>query len=256
MWLMEQLEPRFSPEASKKWIDNYRMLSVFVGILYVVSVLGGRWYMRDKEPFGLRRVLVFWNTCLATFSGIGVYTSIPPMVALLREGGLALSVCQTPIYTEPTLCLWLYLFILSKMVELGDTAFIVLRKTPLTFLHCYHHFTVLLYCWCLYSAGAAIGHWFSCMNLGAHTVMYSYYAVKGSGYNVPLSISKCVTTLQMTQFFFGLGCNFYAYYLKLNGMDCALSRNIYYTSMVMYGSYSFLFANFFYQRYIKKRKTD
>lgn len=253
-WYMNELEPRFSPEASMIWMDRYRMFSVYVGILYVVSVLAGRWYMRDKPAFGLRRVLVFWNTCLAVFSTIGVYTFIPPLVAYMREGGLGLTVCQTSIYTEPVLCLWLFLFVLSKMMELGDTVFIVLRKTPLTFLHCYHHFTVLLYCWCLYSTRSSIGHWFSCMNYGAHSVMYTYYAVKGSGYRVPLSISQCVTTLQMSQFFFGLGCNLYAVYLKANGYDCALGTNIALISFIMYGSYSVLFANFFYHRYIKKEK--
>ncbi len=250
---MNEVEPRFSPEASVKWIDNYRMFSLYVGVFYVLSVVAGRWYMQDKEPFGVRRVLVFWNTCLAVFSGIGVYTFFPPLLNMLREGGLALSVCHTPVYTEPVFCLWMFLFVLSKMFELGDTAFIVLRKKPLTFLHCYHHFTVLLYCWWLYSTRTAITHWFSCMNFAAHALMYTYYAIKGSGHRVPLWVSQCVTTLQMSQFFVGLGCNFYAIYLKSSGVHCELGTNMFYISMTLYGSYSFLFANYFYQRYIRKK---
>lgn len=31
--------------------------------------------------------------------------------------------------------LWAFLFVLSKIVELGDTAFLVLRKRPIIFLH-------------------------------------------------------------------------------------------------------------------------
>lgn len=42
---------------------------------------------------------------------------------------------------------WSTMFVLSKVPELGDTLFIVLRKQPLIFLHWYHHATVLVYSW-------------------------------------------------------------------------------------------------------------
>ena len=42
---------------------------------------------------------------------------------------------------------WATMFVLSKVPELGDTIFIVLRKQPLIFLHWYHHATVLVYSW-------------------------------------------------------------------------------------------------------------
>ena len=43
--------------------------------------------------------------------------------------------------------LWTYLFTMSKVPELMDTVFIVLRKQPLIFLHWYHHITVLIFTW-------------------------------------------------------------------------------------------------------------
>lgn len=42
---------------------------------------------------------------------------------------------------------WTTMFSFSKAIELVDTAFVVLRKRPLIFLHYYHHATVLVYVW-------------------------------------------------------------------------------------------------------------
>jgi hypothetical protein len=59
--------------------------------------------------------------------------------------------------------------------ELFDTAFIVLRKKPLIFLHWYHHITVLLYCWHAYAVRASSGLYFIAMNYSVHAIMYFYY---------------------------------------------------------------------------------
>lgn len=233
-------------------MERYWGLSVVASVLYLAAVFAGRWYMRDKAAFNLRRTLVFWNACLAALSGVGLYRLLPPLVELLRTGGLGTSVCYTRLYTEPILSHWLFVFTVVKMVELGDTAFIVLRKTPLSFLHWYHHVTVLIYCWCFYSAGLALANWFATLNYGAHTVMYTYYALKGGRCRLPLWVSQCVTMLQMVQFLVSLACNCYAYYLKYNGYpDCALgTKPLFYVSLAMYGSYLILFVNFFFKRYV------
>eukprot|EP00122_Pirum_gemmata_P011475 Pgem_evm2s10633 len=54
--------------------------------------------------------------------------------------------------------MWTTLFIFSKIPELFDTMFIVLRKRPLIFLHWYHHITVLAYCWHAYATRASSVH--------------------------------------------------------------------------------------------------
>ena len=56
---------------------------------------------------------------------------------------------------------WLFLFVMSKFPELIDTAFIVLKKGDLIFLHWYHHITVLLFCWHSYVTRSSAGLYFS-----------------------------------------------------------------------------------------------
>lgn len=58
--------------------------------------------------------------------------------------GLAYSLCHS-CNPDSVAAYWSLLFALSKIVELGDTLFIVLRKKPLIFLHYYHHAAVLVY---------------------------------------------------------------------------------------------------------------
>lgn len=43
------------------------------------------------------------------------------------------SICSNDV--SPASAFWAWAFVLSKLVELGDTAFIILRKQPLIFLH-------------------------------------------------------------------------------------------------------------------------
>ena len=92
---------------------------------------------------------------------------------------------------EPSLALWGWLMTLSKVVELGDTIFIVLRKSQLSFLHWYHHITVLVYTWyAITPRPSALSIWFSSMNYTVHTIMYTYYALRASGYKIFSRVAK------------------------------------------------------------------
>ena len=65
---------------------------------------------------------------------------------------------------------WTLAFVLSKLPELVDTAWIVARKRPLIFLHWYHHVTVLLFCWHCYVVRSSLGLPFMAMNFSVHAV--------------------------------------------------------------------------------------
>jgi elongation of very long chain fatty acids protein 6 len=106
------------------------------------------------------------------------------------------------------------MFIMSKLPELIDTFFIVLRKQPLIFLHWYHHATVLIYCWYSYHDFSSSGRWFMGMNYIVHSIMYSYYALKALKFNVSRYISKIITTLQLIQMIIGCIVNYQAWFIN------------------------------------------
>ena len=144
---------------------------------------------------------------------------------------------------------------MSKLLELGDTAFIVLRKQPLIFLHWYHHITVLLYTWYSYAETSATGRWFTTMNFFVHSWMYCYYGLKAMRFNPPKWIAIMITTLQLIQMIVGCVIVFAAYYYLQNN-ECNVTRYNMKLSMLMYLSYFILFARFFQRAYLSKKSEN
>merc|ERR1711887_411474 len=108
---------------------------------------------------------------------MGALRTWPELLYTLFNHGFHHSVCIPSFYDGVT-GFWAYMFVISKMPELGDTLFIVLRKQQLIFLHWYHHLTVLIYVFYCFSQFTSCARWFMVMNYFAHSLMYSYYALK------------------------------------------------------------------------------
>ena len=171
----------------------------------------------------------------------------------LTSDGLAGSVCESDAIVLPELAVWGYLFVLSKPIELFDTFFVVLRKSPLTVLHWYHHCSVVVYAFYTFSTPVAVLLWFGIMNYSVHAIMYSYYACKALGWRVSSKIALLITTLQLAQMFWGIFLNVLAFVQLKRGVKCVYYENVFYFSMAMYGSYALLFMWYFYQRYCRKQ---
>ncbi|KAM9284734.1 very long chain fatty acid elongase 6-like [Morus bassanus] len=77
-------------------------------------------------------------------SAIGAHWIWKQMVFILSTKGFKQSVCSQSFCIHSISKFWVYLFVLSKILELGDTVFIVLHKKKLMFLHWYHHITTLI----------------------------------------------------------------------------------------------------------------
>ncbi|CAH0556590.1 unnamed protein product [Brassicogethes aeneus] len=248
-------ESDFIHEKSHEWmIDNWTWGFYYCGI-YMILIFGGQFLMQNRPRFDLRGVLVIWNTMLATFSIVGASRMVPEFFHILTQHGIYHSVCVPSfIELDKVSGFWTFMFVLSKLPELGDTIFIVLRKQPLIFLHWYHHITVLLYSWFSYTEYSASARWFIVMNYCVHSIMYSYYALRAMGYRPPKQISMVITFLQLLQMVIGCAVNFWVLQLIQGGAKCHVTPLNIKLSIAMYFSYFMLFARFFYKAYLSGEK--
>jgi len=253
-----RFEKEFEYQEPYAWMrENWTVCFYYIGA-YMILVFGGQHFMQSRPRFELRGLLVFWNFLLALFSIMGTCRTLPEMVHTLWNYGFYHSVCLRSYAEANTVSsFWTWAFVLSKVPELGDTVFIILRKQPLIFLHWYHHASVLIYTWYSYSELIAPARWFVVMNYIVHSTMYSYYGLKALRYNVPKSIAMVITALQLTQMIIGCYVNVWAYQVKTSGETCLVSFNNLNMSLLMYASYFVLFARFFYKAYFapKKQRT-
>jgi elongation of very long chain fatty acids protein 6 len=212
--------------------------------------------MKDRKPFKLKGLLGAWNIALATFSFLAFVRTLPEhLVVLMQPNGFHHSVCSRDGLTY-AFAFWAWLGTLSKVLELGDTVFIILRKQPLIFLHWYHHSSVLFYTFYTYDAHDPVHRWFMTMNSLVHAIMYTYYALKCFGIHLPRSLVILITTLQIAQMIVGVTVNWHSLVSKSNGLKCEREDQNIKLALTMYATYFLLFADFFYKTYVKKVKRS
>ncbi|CAH2321857.1 elongation of very long chain fatty acids 6 [Pelobates cultripes] len=253
-----EFEKGFDEQEAIDWMRENWSKSFFFSFLYVALIFGGQRVMKERKRFELRRPLVLWSFTLAVFSIIGAIRTSWYLGNVLIASGFKESVCDSGFYSGPVSKFWAYAFVLSKVPELGDTLFIVLRKQKLIFLHWYHHITVLLYTWYTYKDTVAGGGWFMTMNFTVHAFMYSYYTLRAAGIRVPRPCAMFITITQILQMFMGIVVNSLVYHWKQDGGCKSTTENIFWSSM-MYLSYLILFCSFFIKAYMKepeKKKNE
>ncbi|CAI9726293.1 elongation of very long chain fatty acids protein 6-like [Octopus vulgaris] len=241
-------EPSFMEYMLKNWTNCF-----IYSVIYIVLIFGGQCWMKARNRFDLRPALAVWSGTLALFSIAGAIRTLPELISTIRNRSLQYSIC-VPTYFRGVTSFWAYMFTVSKVFELGDTLFIVLRKQQLIFLHWYHHIATLIYVWYSYTDHTAPGRWFMVMNYIVHSIMYTYYALRAMRIYLPVVVNMTVTSLQILQMVVGCLINYWSFQIKTRGEYCNQSYDNIKYSTLMYCSYFFLFAHFFYNAYIRKQK--
>ncbi|KAE9553564.1 hypothetical protein FO519_003204 [Halicephalobus sp. NKZ332] len=223
-----------------------------VGI-YILTIYGLAKFMKNRQALVLKKPLIIWNSALAIFSMVATWRFAEESLYVYNKATFTEAICYSMDPRGPA-AFWACLFALSKVFELFDTVFLVLRKRPLIFLHWYHHAVVLIYTWHSTTELTAAGRWFIFMNYGVHSIMYTYYALTSMGYRIPKPLAASVTILQTTQMLVGVYLSVSVALLKFNNPDqpCQQSNQNLGICFFIYATFAFLFMRFFFRTYFSK----
>ncbi|KAI6224715.1 Elongation of very long chain fatty acids protein [Aphelenchoides besseyi] len=253
---------RFDEPAAKQWVQDHFYLTLQISLAYIVVVFGTKFLMRNRQPFSLFVPLNTWNFILAVFSIVGTIKLTPEFLTTVYNQGFEESYCHVRDFTKGNNGYWVWLFIVSKMFELLDTVFLVLRKRPLMFLHWYHHILTMVYAFFSYPLTPGFNRWGIYLNFLVHAFMYSYYFLRSMKIHVPGIIAKFITTLQIWQFVISVGVLLHLgvlIYLQNNQripncpkgtVQCDFNPRIFVLATFMDVTYLALFINFFLQSYV------
>ncbi|KAI5726128.1 hypothetical protein M8J77_024197 [Diaphorina citri] len=259
-WMMTRIDFIKDEIVTHEVVDNWFLMpswlpvtSIVVLYLIFVKIVGPR-MMENRKPYNIKNIILVYNLVQTVYNAyILSYLFYPGVISYLFNH----SCSPQPRETNPlwmTFCEASYLYFISKIVDLLDTIFFVLRKknSQISFLHVYHHVMMVFATWAFlrYFKGEQ-GIFVGALNSLVHVVMYSYYFLAALGPEVQKYLwwKKYITKFQLTQF--GLFCIHQVSLIVFScDMPVALTYFIFSQAVVM----CVLFGNFYYQTYTKKNK--
>ncbi|XP_038048772.1 elongation of very long chain fatty acids protein 4-like isoform X1 [Patiria miniata] len=252
-YVYELLEAQGDPR-----VENWLLMKspipiscIVIGYLLVVWL--GPKLMANRNALQLKPILVLYNFFLV---GLSIYMFYEFRVTSWKANYSYR--CQPVDYSNSVLGMrmarvcWWYFF--SKVIEVMDTIFFILRKknNQLTFLHVYHHSSMMVN-WYLGVKLIAGGQSFflAMLNSFVHIIMYSYYglAALGPGMQKYLWWKRYMTQIQLMQFLAVIihtGYNIW--------VDCDFPQGFNYAVFLYSISLVALFGNFYLKAYTTKQE--
>ena len=133
----------FDGWAWSRWTAEHWQIPLTAVALYLLMIAVMKIVMGPRKgghaPVKLTNVVLLWNFSLSAFSLAGMFFTVPLLLwgpsGVLSHGWYA-SVCNNAAdYGHGYPGLFVALFIYSKLAELLDTFFLLIRKSPVIFLH-------------------------------------------------------------------------------------------------------------------------
>lgn len=235
-------------------VDNFSS-PLLVSVTYLMFTIWGPTVMKNRKPFHLQSFIGIHSAFMTL---LNAYLSSEAIISSLN---LNYSVLCQPVERlgrpdELRLAKAVWLFYISKIMDFVDSVIIVLRKKErqLSFLHVYHHTSMVLLSWIGVKSYAGGNMYFIiAVNSFVHVVMYSYYSLSSLGPFMKKYLwwKKYVTMLQLGQFtvFVSLGM----YNIKI-GCPYPFWLMIFLLCYVF--TIMFLFGRFYINSYLKKNADE
>lgn len=93
------------------------------------------------------------------------------------------------------------------------------------------------------------------MNYSVHATMYGYYFLMAMKLRPKWFNPMIITFFQISQMVVGVICTVLGFYYYSTDKECRIEKENNTAAFVMYGSYLFLFLQFFIGRYFKPKVT-
>eukprot|EP00732_Lithocolla_globosa_P003780 Lithocolla_globosa_v1_NODE_3176_length_1740_cov_8.779228.p1 type:complete len:309 gc:universal NODE_3176_length_1740_cov_8.779228:1029-103(-) len=248
-FIQKHLEENKSAHADKLALTNpfdALALAIFylVFVVFLLPIL-----MKPFDKFSLRLFSLFHNFFLVILSA---YMWLEIIHQAFRGNYVLFGNGCDQSENGWSMARIIWVFYVSKAYEFIDTMIMALKKNnrQISFLHCYHHVTMLMIWWAIiYTAPGGEAYFSATLNSFIHVVMYSYYLFSSLGFGFVRFVKPYITSMQMFQFCLNLVQASYNIMVDIP-YPYFLSRILFVYMLSLLA----LFGNFFLQNYMKSKE--
>lgn len=179
--------------------NPFKPVALLAVYLYFVLSWGPK-FMQHRQPMKLYTIIKWYNllqvAICSYIAAKGYYHSFGQGYSWLCE-----PVDYSNNYHPVQLTRIAHFYFLTKVIDLFDTVFFVLKKkqTHVSFLHVYHHAGMVMLAWMgLKYVGGGHSVFMGALNSFVHVIMYFYYYLTSVDNKYKQSVwKKYITQLQM-----------------------------------------------------------
>uniref|UniRef100_A0A915BI67 Elongation of very long chain fatty acids protein n=1 Tax=Parascaris univalens TaxID=6257 RepID=A0A915BI67_PARUN len=246
------ISSKFDFKSAQIWAASMEWTVVHLAAIYVITIFTIQYIMRERKAFDLQTPLYVWNAMLAIFSIGGFLRLTPIFIKQIIDRGFISTFTEIgPCFTDNVAGYWTFLWVFSKIPELLDTIFIVLRKRPLMFMHWYHHAATGYFSFVAYATSNAFMIWIVWLNFFIHSFMYSYFMLRSMRFRVPPQVAQIITAAQIVQFLITQAIMVYLAILCLTtNANYDVTLKAFLLGAFMEVTYTMLWFQFYYVSYI------
>ncbi|XP_066538716.1 elongation of very long chain fatty acids protein 4a [Hoplias malabaricus] len=240
----------------EKWpLMDSPLPTLAISSSYLLFLWLGPKFMRNREPFQLRKTLIVYNFSMVIFN-VFIFKELFLAARAANYSYLCQQVDYSDDPNEVRMAAALWWYFVSKGVEYLDTVFFILRKkfNHVTFLHVYHHCTMFTLWWIGIKWVAGGQSFFGAhMNAAIHVLMYLYYGLAACGPKIQKYLwwKKYLTIIQMIQFHVTIGHTALSLYT-----DCPFPKWMHWCLIGYALTFIVLFGNFYYQTYRRQPRRE